>query len=367
MQQSSPDSHISKSADLEVCREAIRNGSRSFYAASLLLPKRIRHPAYSLYAFCRYADDAVDLDKASVSAIQHLRGRLRLIYAGTPFPTPVDRAFAETVARFNIPSALPDALFEGFEWDARGRRYENISELRSYAVRVAGSVGAMMALLMGVRSKDLIARACDLGMAMQLTNIARDVGEDACAGRLYLPLDWLEEEGVDPDAWLADPKPCDGVSRVVARVLEHAEYLYNRAVSGIEKLPLDCRPAIHAARMIYREIGREVTRQDYNSVSQRAVVPAQRKGWLLLHATIATLSLSPASLPSVSALRETAFLIDALDHLGATHPRVSPEWHEIPWWNLAARIARIIDLFDRLERSEHEKIAAASNSQSAAR
>ncbi len=366
MQQSTSDSQISKS-DLDVCREAIRKGSRSFYAASLLLPKRIRHPAYALYAFCRFADDAIDLDSASVSAIHHLRGRLRLIYAGTPFPTPVDRAFAETVARFNIPSALPDALFEGFEWDARGRRYENISELRSYAVRVAGSVGAMMALLMGVRSKDLIARACDLGMAMQLTNIARDVGEDARAGRIYLPLDWLAEAGIDPDAWLANPEHCDGISEVVARVLEHAEYLYERSVSGIDRLPLDCRPAIHAARMIYREIGQQVARQECDSVSQRAIVPAQRKGWLLMHATMAALSLSSASLPSVSALRETDFLIEALDHLGATHAHASPELDGVPWWNLAGRIARIIDLFDRLERMDHGKTVTAESGHGTAR
>ena len=85
------------------------------------------------------------------------------------------------------------------------RRYETLQDLDAYAARVAGSVGAMMTLVMGQRAPEIVARACDLGVAMQLTNIARDVGEDARAGRLYLPLQWLREAGIDPDAWLAKP------------------------------------------------------------------------------------------------------------------------------------------------------------------
>ncbi len=98
-----------------------------------------------------------------------------------------------------MPRELPEALLEGFEWDLVGRRYETLEELQAYAARVAGSVGAMMAVLMGARSAAVLARACDLGVAMQLTNIARDVGEDARQGRLYLPLAWLREAGIDPE------------------------------------------------------------------------------------------------------------------------------------------------------------------------
>jgi 15-cis-phytoene synthase len=102
-----------------------------------------------------------------------------------------------------LPRELPAALLEGFAWDAAGRYYETIDELHDYCARVAGSVGAMMALIMGVKNKQVLARACELGNAMQLTNIARDVGEDARNGRLYLPRSWMREAGIDPQAWLA--------------------------------------------------------------------------------------------------------------------------------------------------------------------
>ncbi len=115
----------------------------------------------------------------------------------------------------------------------------------------------MMTVLMGVRDARTLARACDLGVAMQLTNIARDVGDDARKGRVYLPLDWLADEGVQPQALIADPRHDEALARVVARLLEAADVLYDRAVGGIAGLPLSCRPAIHAARLIYREIGRE--------------------------------------------------------------------------------------------------------------
>jgi 15-cis-phytoene synthase len=177
--------------DLDHCREAIRHGSLSFHAASRLLPARVRDPALALYAFCRLADDAVDLHEEKPAAVLRLRDRLDLIYRGTPRNAPADRAFAAVIETHDMPRALPEALLEGLAWDATGRRYETLSELFDYSARVAAAVGAMMCVLMGVRDANALARACDLGVAMQLTNIARDVGEDARARRMYLPLAWL--------------------------------------------------------------------------------------------------------------------------------------------------------------------------------
>ncbi len=195
--------------DLEVCRAMIRTGSLSFHAASRLLPASVRDPALVLYAFCRIADDEVDEvatpDKAH--AVLRLRDRLDQIYAGRPRNAPCDRAFAAVVDTFDMPRTLPDALLEGLAWDACGQRYDTLSGVLDYSARVAAAVGAMMCVLMQVRDADVLARACDLGLAMQLTNIARDVGEDARAGRLFLPLDWLRLEGVDPDAFVAIRRP----------------------------------------------------------------------------------------------------------------------------------------------------------------
>ena len=170
--------------DLQHCRDVIRTGSLSFHAASKLLPTSVRDPALALYAFCRLADDEVDEGQNKTHAVIELQERLALVYAGQPRNAPEDRAFASVVEDFEMPAALPKALLEGLAWDAMEHRYTSLSDLRSYCARVASAVGAMMCVLMRVRDADALARACDLGVAMQLTNIARDVGEDARAGRI---------------------------------------------------------------------------------------------------------------------------------------------------------------------------------------
>jgi phytoene synthase len=124
-----------------------------------------------------------------------------------------DRALACVVHQVGIPRILLDALLEGFAWDAEGRQYETLEDLHDYAARVAGTVGAMMSMVMSTRTPSALARACELGLAMQLTNIARDVGEDARAGRLFLPRQWLREAGVDPDAWLQQPEFSPAIAR----------------------------------------------------------------------------------------------------------------------------------------------------------
>ena len=268
-------------ADDRACRLAIRAGSKSFYAASLMLPRDVRRSALSLYAFCRVADDLVDDGGMPVvganRASAQLRARLDRAYAGNPFDHAADRAFAQAAERHAIPIQLPIALVEGFEWDEAGRSYETIGELHEYGARVAASVGAMMTLAMGVRDPVTLARACDLGLAMQLTNIARDVGEDARNGRLYLPLEWLREAGIDPDEFLADPRFDMGLASVVQRVLAEAQRLYLRSSSGIGALPAPCRTAIQAALLIYRDIGREISRANHDSVGQRAYTSSRRK------------------------------------------------------------------------------------------
>ncbi|MEQ8659836.1 MAG: phytoene/squalene synthase family protein, partial [Gammaproteobacteria bacterium] len=196
--------------DLTECRALLRGGSLSFHAASLMLPARVRDPATALYAFCRLADDAVD-NGGGRHALETWRERLARIYAGTPRDSAADRLFAAVVERFAIPRALPEALLEGFEWDVSGRPCDTLADLRAYAARVAGSVGVMMALVMGVREPWMLARASELGIAMQLSNIARDVGEDARAGRLYLPRSWLDAARVDVVRLLTEPRHSEGL------------------------------------------------------------------------------------------------------------------------------------------------------------
>jgi phytoene synthase len=327
--------------DFEACRDLLRAGSKSFYAASLLLPADLRPAVWALYAFCRVADDAVDGEDDGQAAVTHLRRRLVAAYDEAPLDAPVDRAFATIIERHQIPFALPAALIEGFEWDVAGRTYEAFSDTCAYGVRVAGTVGVMMSLLMGATDQESLARACDLGVAMQLTNIARDVGEDARLGRLYLPRQWFLEEGLDPDAWLAAPRPCAAIAHMVKRLLQEAEYLYRRAEQGIALLPRNARPAIWSARYIYSEIGREVELAGFDSVTRRAMVSHPRKA-ILLGKAMGAAAVSGAGV-GAPPLAEAAFLVQA-----AVRPRRIPQ----------RRIENVIEIFERLEQRDRARRSA---------
>jgi phytoene synthase len=300
-------------ADVAACRASLLHNSRTFHAASLLLPRRVREPASVLYGFCRLADDAVDLDGGQVSAVERLRQRLDRVYAGEPEPVPADRALAAVVAQYGIPRELPGFLLEGLAWDTRGCHYETLEDLQAYAARVAGAVGAMMCLLMGVRDPHALARASDLGVAMQLSNIARDVGEDARMGRLYLPRTWMREAGLDPEAWLAAPHFDKALAGVVHRLLQAADALYARATSW--------------PSAAYR---------------RRARVPRHRKAWLLSGALI---NLWPRSQqlrePVLAANRPLLDAVAAAPHPGAD---AGPEDD--------GAMGFLVGLFERLERQD---------------
>jgi phytoene synthase len=264
----------------------------------------MRTASIALYAFCRVADDLVDNCAAEGRSVQQslnqLRERLDAIYAGHPQAWVEDRALAAVVQQYQLPRELLDALLEGFSWDGSARTYETLEDVQAYAARVAGSVGAMMCWLMGVRSADALARACELGVAMQLTNIARDVGEDARNARLYLPRQWLREAGVDIELWLTDPVCTPALKNVIERLLCEADRLYLQSTQGIASLPRDCRSAIMAARLIYAEIGEQLRRDGLNPVQHRAVVATSRKLSLLASAWLQSSWLAPvaANLPA---------------------------------------------------------------------
>lgn len=262
----------------------LAEGSKSFHAASKLLPRRIRKPVTVLYAYCRIADDAVDRATDPKAALSMLHRRLDNLYEGHPADHPLDRAFFETVTEYQIPKSIVAAMLEGFQWDNEGRQYDTIEDTMDYCARVASTVGVMMTLIMGERSPEVLARACDLGLAMQLVNICRDVGEDADMGRIYLPTDRLAEAGIDRHAFLAHPVFTPALGRVVRRTLETAKTRFALADVGIAALPKDARLAIRAASLIYADIGRVIRKNDFDSVSTRAHTSKLRKLWLSLRA-----------------------------------------------------------------------------------
>jgi len=208
----------------------------------------------------------------------------------------------------------------------------------------------MMCVLMGVRDADALARACDLGVAMQLTNIARDVGEDAREKRLYLPLDWMEELGVDPDAFLANPEATPEIREMTRRLLLASDGLYQRSEAGISRLPLSSRTGIYGARFIYAGIGRQAAKAQYDTVSQRARTSGREKIGLLALSMLRTVGsvITPQSaILHARPLPEVAFLVDA----GASTQGVaSSGWGE-------GRGGAVVGILAQLEQRDRAKVA----------
>jgi 15-cis-phytoene synthase len=257
-----------KDAVLLEAKQSIAVGSKSFAAAARLFDQRTRESAVMLYAWCRYCDDVIDgqvLGHGSgtrthgdpAERLEHLRALTRRAYRGEPMTEPPFAAFQEVVMRHAIPEDLPAQHLAGFAMDVAGRCYRTIDDTLDYCYHVAGVVGVMMAMVMGVREEAVLDRASDLGIAFQLTNIARDVVEDAAVGRIYLPSDWLAEEEIDA-LHLALPEHRPGVAGVASRLLDVADDYYDSAGHGIAALPLRSAWAIATARAVYRRIGRRV-------------------------------------------------------------------------------------------------------------
>lgn len=344
--------------DEKACSAAIRHGSKSFHLASLLLPSPTRQAARALYAFCRHSDDLIDDPRSGMPALLKLRQRLDLIYAGDPAPFACDRAFARTVRDHQVPKPIVKALLDGFAMDLEGQRYRSLADLKAYATCVAASVGVMMAAVMGVRDRAALARAADLGIAMQLTNIARDIGEDARNGRLYLPLDWLDEHGLDAEAFLAAPRFTPELGKIVRRLLREAGHHYRLGHAGIESLPPACRHAIRTAALIYEAIGTQIARNGFDSVSTRASTGLIQKTGLLLKgrhqdrrwsATAMLDSKAPPD-PAAAMLVETLSL--AGHAIGSVHDRQTDEGKE----NAVGRLTEILlQLHARTQLEQQER------------
>ena len=349
------------SPDLQACVAMMKGGSRTFFAASRLLPPRVRAAAIALYAFCRVADDLVDnAPPGDTAPLQLLAHRLDCIYAGTPQNHVEDHALSLVVQQHALPRHLLDALIEGFAWDAGSRVYESIEDVQAYGARVAGSVGAMMCWIMGPRDAATLARACELGVAMQLTNIARDVGADAQLGRIYLPRQWLRQAGIDATAWLAAPRFDAALGSVVERLLQQADQLYAQGQTGIAALPPDCRAAILAASLIYAEIGAQLRREGLDSVTQRTVVSTGRKLVLLASAwTQARFIYVPThSQPPLAAIEG---LVQGCRTQASEGQRTGPGW--FPNRAMPQRVEWMLEL---LERREHERLQRRSGKSRAA-
>lgn len=269
----------------------ISKHSRSFSWAAKLLPASFRSDAVVLYAWCRRADDAVDdapSPAAAAIALQGLQEELDDIYAGKPSSDLQLRAFAEVVARTGVPKVYPQELLEGMRMDVVGTSYEDHATFLRYCFRAAGTVGLMMCHVLGVTHDAALRRAAHLGMAMQITNICRDVAEDWQRHRLYLPEPLLLRHNLgELRAQLGRPLPEHSrqqLAAVVRDLLFEANALYRSGQVGLRLLPWRAALAIGVAQAVYADIGRSLRAQGFDPLRGRAHTTGWRK--LILSAKV---------------------------------------------------------------------------------
>lgn len=257
-------------------RATLAGKARTFHWASYLLPRATRDDAAVVYAFCRLLDDTADESPDPVLAASAL-AQLESETLGGALARPLVATFREAAERLELPLASATELIAGVRSDLDRVRIPDDAALLLYCYRVASTVGLMMCAVLGVRRREALPHAVDLGIAMQLTNIARDVAEDAAQGRVYLPRQRLEQAGTDPDELIRGSADRHAVARVVADLLALADRYYDSADAGMRYIPWRARQAILVASRVYRAIGVRLRRNGCDVFAGRSVVPAPAK------------------------------------------------------------------------------------------
>jgi phytoene synthase len=276
-----------QAALVDTSRLIIQKGSKSFAAAAKLFDEETRENAYLLYAWCRHCDDVIDNQELGFDSkpqdpavtrqiLAELRTKTQAAIDDQPSEEAVFEGLRYVLKRNEIPARYPLELLDGFEMDATGHQYGTLSETLQYCYYVAGVVGVMMAYVMGTRDPEALERATDLGIAFQLTNISRDVHEDAEVGRIYLPGDWLAEAGI-PSEEILQPQHAAKLAKVVERLLNEADRYYKSADEGLRALGFRSAWAVAAARDVYRAIGQIVRERGEHAWQERVVVRKRRK------------------------------------------------------------------------------------------
>lgn len=265
----------------QYCQQRASGSGSSFYYSFLFLPPLRRRAITALYAFCREVDDVVDECREPAIAATKLawwRDEVERLYHGAP-QHPVTRALKPLLADFNLPQELLEEIIDGMAMDLTHTRYADFSALSLYCYRVASVVGLLSAEIFGYQDRQTQKYAHDLGMAFQLTNIIRDVGEDARRGRIYLPQDELARFGV-AEADLAAGRYSDAFTRLMRFQIERAEHYYAQALAALPAVDRKAqRPGLLMAA-IYRTVLDEIRRDGIKTLTQRISLPPLRKLWI---------------------------------------------------------------------------------------
>ncbi|MFT5195089.1 MAG: phytoene synthase [Candidatus Promineifilaceae bacterium] len=268
----------------KVCAEITAHNSKSFYLSSSLLRSDKKRAARALYAFCRITDDIIDEPKmrqgrpaSEADILQDMRHWRRLALSENPSPYhPVAIAWADTRARFQIPYQFAEQLIDGVLMDMGNSQYHTFDELVAYSYKVASTVGLMSMHITGFSSPEAIPYAIRLGIALQMTNILRDVGEDWRKGRIYLPLEELEAFGLSKED--ISMGTVDERWRAFMRFqINRNRQLYREASPGIQMLAKDGRFAIAASAGLYEAILEDIEKHDYNVFNRRSYISTKRK------------------------------------------------------------------------------------------
>jgi phytoene synthase len=295
-------------------RQSILKGSKSFAAASHLFDRETRERVWLLYAWCRRCDDIIDAQDhggalgpqdGAAERLLLVREKTTLAFAGRETGDPAFDALGLVARETGLTLDMASAVIDGFALDAAQWQPHSDADLMRYCWHVAGAVGVMMAVVMGVSpdDADTLDRACDLGLAFQLANIARDVEEDDAADRCYIPLDWLAEEDIPPGEQMK-PHYRAALTRIVARLCHAAHVHECSARIGAARLKPRQRWAILSAAGIYGEIAREVARRGDHAWDHRTVVSNKRKLGFIGKAAWAALRPVPRSCIAAASARK---------------------------------------------------------------
>lgn len=266
--------------------EATAEGSKSFYFATKFFPAPLARHAYGVYWFCRTTDDLVDEAEsieAGTKALDQWEAELRFGLRGGSVSNPILRLFLHVAAECSIPAEYPLELVAGCRMDLEKQRYQTYEDLRLFCYRVASCVGLMMCHVIGFTDRELEGRAkqhaIELGLAMQLTNILRDVGDDLELGRIYFPREDMERFGYAEEDLFARRRT-KAFRELMAFEAARARAYYSSAMPGIAMLKPEGRFAVEIAAKVYAGILREIERADYDVYSRRAVVSTPEKYWI---------------------------------------------------------------------------------------
>ena len=276
------------------CRSITRHHAKTFYMATRFLPNHKQRGIFAIYSLCRYVDDLVDeaedlLEKEELTEgdiqikLNNWKQKLQDTYEGRVHDNDILIAFSDVLKQYHIPIEMPFELMEGVCMDLFKDRYETFEELYDYSFKVASIVGLMTSQVFGYKSQEALGYAVDLGIAMQLTNILRDVGEDLQRDRIYLPQEDLRRFNVSEDDLFKHNRD-ENVTDLLAFQIDRTRRYYDRSDKGIGLLSRDSRLPVYLARQNYSRILHKIEENSYNVFDMRAYLNATEKLSILPHA-----------------------------------------------------------------------------------